>query len=262
MTAAGVDLDRVLAETFVARAEYHRTLTSTNDRAARCAIEAPGELPLMVVAEHQTAGRGRGGHRWWTGPGSLAVSLLLDAKMVEAAGQPSPLVSLAVALAVVEAVSPRLPTHPLGIHWPNDVLAAGRKLAGILVEVLPDRRHIIGIGLNTNNSLTDAPPELRQTATTLRELTAREHDQTGILVDLLRHLEVALGQLTQRPERIGLQADELCLQRGQTLTLHSGGHFTSGICAGIAPDGSLLLDTPVGRRRFYSGILHKGTAQE
>ena len=78
-------------------------------------------------------------------------------------------------------------THQVGIHWPNDVHvrisqpqgeADDRKLAGILVEVLPDRRHVIGIGLNVNNTLADAPAELRDTAATLRDLSGREHDRT------------------------------------------------------------------------------------
>jgi BirA family biotin operon repressor/biotin-[acetyl-CoA-carboxylase] ligase len=254
MNPAGLVLDRILAETFVARVEYHPILTSTNDRAVHCAAEGPGGLPLLIVAERQTAGRGRGSNRWWTGPGSLAMSLLLDAEAVGAARRRSPLVSLAAAIALVEAVAPRLPAQPVGIHWPNDVLAAGRKLAGILVEVLPDGRHIIGIGLNTNNSLADAPAELQQTATTLRELTGREHDQTEILVDLLRRLEAALRQLAA-PERIGSRADQLCLQHGQNLTLQLGQRSFTGTCVGIAPDGSLLLDTPAGRRRFRSGTL-------
>lgn len=158
MTCGCLDVDRVVRETFVARAEYHPTLTSTNDRATRCATEAPGELPLLVVADEQTAGRGRGADRWWTGRGSLAFSLLLEMHQ-RAVDRRSgaPLAALAAAVAIVETVTPLLRPRPVGIHWPNDVWAGGRKLAGVLVEVLPDRRHVIGIGLNTNNSSVDAP---------------------------------------------------------------------------------------------------------
>ncbi len=63
-----IDVDRLLAGGFVAAAEYHPTLESTQDRAA--ALAAAGERgPLVVVADEQTAGRGRGGNRWWTGAG-------------------------------------------------------------------------------------------------------------------------------------------------------------------------------------------------
>ena len=256
MTLLRLDLDRVLRETFVARAEYHPTLASTNDRASRCAAEGAGELPLLVVADRQTAGRGRGSNRWWTGRGSLAMSLLLDPgrSTFEQRSQ-SPLVALATAVAIVETVRPLVPAQTVGIDWPNDVLAAGGKLAGILVEVLPDGRHVVGIGINTNNSLAEAPPELIGTATTLLELTGRRHDQTTFLVALLRHLERAFGQLALEPGRIGTRADELCLQHGKTLALRLGERSIGGRCAGIAPDGALLLDTPEGRQAFYSGIL-------
>lgn len=257
MIEHGLDVDRLLRETFVAQAELHPTLGSTNDRARRCAAEGPIGLPLLVVAERQTAGRGRGGHRWWTGRGSLAFSLLLDPDWGAAGNHRtrSPLVALAAAVALVETVAPLVGRRPVGIDWPNDVLAAGRKLAGVLVEVLPDRRHVLGIGLNTNNSLAEAPPELRQTATTLLELTGVPHDQTTILVTLLQRLEGALGQLASEPERIGARADALCLQHGKTVRLQPGDRPIVGRCAGIAPDGALLLDTPDGRQAFYSGML-------
>ena len=104
-----LDIDRILRETFVARAEYHPSIGSTNDRAAECAAQGAGEMPLLVVADRQTAGRGRGANRWWTGPGALAFSLLVDGRTVGADGGRSPLVALAAAVAVVDAVAPLLP---------------------------------------------------------------------------------------------------------------------------------------------------------
>jgi len=257
MTTTPPDIDRILRETFVARAEYHQVLGSTNDRAIRCAADGSNQLPLLVVAERQTAGRGRGGNRWWTGEGGLAMSLLLGRDVSNPPGAPAPLVSLAAALAVVETVAPLLQPSTVGICWPNDVVITERKLGGILVEVLPDRRQVIGIGLNTNSSLADAPPELQRTATTLRDLTSATHDQTAILVTLLRHLESALTELASAPQRLAARADALCLQRGKTLTLQVGNRSASGRCAGIAPDGALLLESSEGRQAFYSGVVLK-----
>lgn len=256
MTGSPLDIDRLVRETFVARAEYHRTLRSTNDRARQCAGEGGGELPLLVVSDEQTAGRGRGNRRWWTGPGSMACSLLLDGGH-SATGRRdgSPLVALAAALAVVETVAPLLASHQVGIAWPNDVTADGAKLAGILVEVLADGRQILGIGLNTNNSLAQAPAELQQTAATLLDLTGVPHDQTTILLTLLARLEDDLRQLASEPARIGARADALSVQHGKLLTVSSGNRSVGGRCAGIAADGALLLDTTDGRRAFYSGTL-------
>lgn len=261
MTFDHLDIDRILAETFIARAEYHRTLTSTNDRASQCAAEVSGELPLLVVADQQTAGRGRGTNRWWTGRGSLAMSLLFgpDQLAIQQRSR-SPLVALAAAVAVVQTVAPLVPQQTVGIGWPNDVLVAGGKLAGILVEVLSDGRPVVGIGVNTNNSLAEAPlglknTGLKNTATTLWELTGRQHDQTALLVRLLNHLENAFGQLASEPDRIAARADELCVQHGKTLRLQLGEKSICGRCAGIAPDGALLLETSEGRQAYYSGIL-------
>ncbi len=117
-----IDVVRILRETFVARAEHHPTLGSTNDQAARCAARGVKELPLLIVADEQTAGRGRGAKRWWTGRGALAVSLLVEAETVAAERLRSPLAALAVAAAVADTVAPLLPNHRVGINWPNDVM--------------------------------------------------------------------------------------------------------------------------------------------
>jgi BirA family biotin operon repressor/biotin-[acetyl-CoA-carboxylase] ligase len=249
-----LDIDRILQQTFVARAEYHPSLGSTNDRAAEPAARDAGELPLLVVADRQTAGRGRAAKRWWTGPGALTFSLLVEGRTVGAHEGRSPLVALAVATAVVDAVAPLLPAQALGIHWPNDVFVAGRKLAGILIEVLPDRQHVIGIGLNTNNSLTDAPAELQATAATLRDLGQRTYDQTDILVELLKRLENEFRCLCHEPQSVAARADALCLQRGQMVTLQGKDRTIAGRCRGVAADGAILIETPAGTEAFFWGI--------
>ena len=165
--------------------------------------------------------------------------------------------ALAVATAIVDAVAPLLPEQPLGIHWPNDVFAAGRKLAGILIEVLPNRRHVLGIGLNTNNSMADAPAELQATAATLRDLARQSCDQTEILITLLKHLEQEFQRLCRQPQSVAARADASCLQRGRMLTLQWAGRTVTGRCRGIAADGAILLETPAGTEAFSSGILRK-----
>ncbi len=253
MPAYPLDLDRVTAETFVAEAEYHAVLGSTNDRAIELAACGPGDLPVLILADAQTAGRGRGGNRWWTGQGSLAMSLLLEA--IPADRGAAPLISLAAAVAIVDTVSSIRPSSRVGIHWPNDVLVDGRKLAGILAEVLPDGRCVLGLGVNTNNSLADAPSDLQATAITLRDLTGETIDPTEFLIDLLGRLEVCLHQMETDPPQVGRRADALCLQHGMQLALQHGREVIHGRCEGIAPDGALLLQTPEGQRAFYSGEL-------
>ncbi len=257
-----VNADVLVEQTFVARVEHHARLGSTNDRAKQCAAEGAGPLPLLIVADEQTAGRGRGANRWWTGQGSLACSLLLDAADLPVDRSRSPLVALAAAVAAVETVAPLLSSHSVGLHWPNDVHVGDRKLAGILVEVLPDQKLVVGIGMNLNNSLREAPQDLRRTATTLLELTGTRHDRTEILLGLLGHLAGLFGSLASAPEEIAARANAFCLQRGRALTIQLGRQSTGGRCAGIAPDGALLLDTAQGRRAFHTGVLRKGPVKE
>lgn len=253
-----IDPRRLLAETFLAHAEHHETIGSTQTRARELAAEIPagdGRLPALVTADRQTAGRGRGSNRWWTGEGSLAFSLLIDPQSFGFPPRAVPRLSLAAGVAVVDAVAPRLDGHPLGLHWPNDVYVGRGKLAGVLVEVLPDGRHIVGVGLNSNNSARQAPPELQASIATLLDLSGRAHDHTELLLALLENLEAALLQLGQPHETLGERFDLLCLQRGEVLTVYQGEQSVTGRCAGIAPDGSLLLDTSNGRRAVQSGTL-------
>ena len=255
MSLHPIDVDRLVDETFVAGVEHHRSVGSTNDLAKSRASEGPGRLPLLIVADEQTAGRGRGSNRWWTGDGSLALSLLVDGRRMGIDTGRSPLAALATAVAVVETAAPLLPDHTVGIHWPNDVMVAGRKLSGILVEVLAGRLHVVGIGLNTNNSMNDAPDELRHRATTMLDLTGRRVDHTEVLSSLLGNIDRMLGRLATTPEHVAGRADELCLQHGQMLTIRSGSRTTTGRFEAIAPDGALVLTTPGGRQTFHSGVL-------
>jgi BirA family biotin operon repressor/biotin-[acetyl-CoA-carboxylase] ligase len=246
-------LETIRSTDFGRHLDYHAVIDSTNDEAKRRAAEPGCPLPLLVLAERQTAGRGRGGNRWWSAEGCLMFSLALGPDRLPDDRQHAALAALASALAVVDAVTPLLANLPLGIHWPNDVMVAERKLAGILIEVAAARRHVIGIGLNTNNLFADAPADVRRQATSLRELTGRTYDRTTLLVAVLTELEQRLAELYHAPVAIARQAHDRCLQRGRTLTVAVGQSRVVGQCVGIGDDGTLMLDTPDGRRSLASG---------
>jgi BirA family biotin operon repressor/biotin-[acetyl-CoA-carboxylase] ligase len=254
---ATFDLTRLLAETFLATAEQHAEIGSTNDRARELGSLPATDLPCLISADRQIAGRGRGSNRWWTGEGSLAFSLLLDAATLGIRREYSGLVSLAAAAAIVKTVQPRVPEHLVGLHWPNDVYVARRKLAGILVESLPNGRLVVGIGLNTNNSLESAPPEVRDGAVALCDLTGGLHDRGQLLIDLVNQLREELAAVAEQPDTIGQQADAFCLQRGDWLMLDTGQEVVEGRCYGIEADGALLLQTATGSRKFYAGALRR-----
>ncbi|HKO21345.1 MAG TPA: biotin--[acetyl-CoA-carboxylase] ligase [Candidatus Eisenbacteria bacterium] len=148
--------------------ERHASLGSTNDEALRRAMENAPE-GVVVVADVQTAGRGRQGRAWNDVPGaSLAFSVVL---------RPSlplprlPLLGLAMACSVAEAAE-AVTGGKHSVKWPNDVLFEGRKVCGILAESRnSDGRPVlvIGTGVNVNHRTEDFPDEFRQRATSLRQ---------------------------------------------------------------------------------------------
>lgn len=269
-----IETTRVLAETLLADGEYHQTIDSTNNRAKALAGSGQIRLPYLVLAEEQTAGRGRALKRWWTGRGSLAFSVILplthddisSSMLPENVLPPRPqrllsedsirFLGLAGALAVYRSASRLVPSHvALGIHWPNDVYANDRKLAGILVEVTHNRRAVVGIGVNVNNRSEDAPPDVQHKVATLREVCGRPVDRTDLLIDILREFEPLFELLRSQPERLAEEADRVCLQKGRKVVLEVEQGLVSGQCLGIDPTGALVLKAPLGERRFLSGIV-------
>jgi BirA family biotin operon repressor/biotin-[acetyl-CoA-carboxylase] ligase len=251
---------RLLATGLLARVEHHPSLGSTNDRARVLAADHQAQLPILVVAEEQTAGRGRGENRWWTGSDSLACSLLLDRESVGLERRLTPQLSLAAAVAVIDAVEEASRKSPadlqgLGLHWPNDVFLRGGKLAGILVEGIGARRCILGIGVNTNNSLANAPPELRAVAMTLRDAMGDRIDQAEFLATLVERLWANIRLLTKAPDGLADRYAALCLQQGHTLTIQVAGRRATGRCLGIKPDGALELEIDGRIETFYGGVL-------
>jgi BirA family biotin operon repressor/biotin-[acetyl-CoA-carboxylase] ligase len=217
---------------------------STNDVAwdRACAGAPEG---LLVVAERQTRGRGRGGSTWFSPPyvGVWASFLLrptLPATRV-------PLLSLAAGLAAVraaESVGARA-----GLKWPNDLVSAdglGRKAGGILVESRQDDAGrwiaVVGVGVNANTAEEDFPQELRGRATSLALLAQGPVRREDFLVALAEQLGIAYAALES-----GLDAQliEEWRQRavifGRSVRVRGGGADVHGVARDVADDGSLLV---------------------
>ncbi len=169
------------------------TVDSTQAVLARLAGEGAAE-GTVVVARHQTGGRGRRGRRWWDAPGqSLLVSVLLRPPISTAQ---APQLSLVAGLAVADALGAAARVEAR-IRWPNDVLVGGRKVSGVLPEAVSraDGRvgHVLlGIGINVDQS--EFPDELRDEATSLRLATAVAHDKGRLLSALLEALDRRYGE--------------------------------------------------------------------
>ena len=262
-----VDLEHIVAKTFVASVDYHQEIGSTNDRALELAREADSLFPLLVLADSQTVGRGRGTNQWWSNRGALTFSVMLA---TEAAGLPIerwPQVSLTVGLAVCEALEEMLargvPTTSLAtlpavqLKWPNDIYIEGRKICGILVETSRDHRGrlLLGIGINVNNSVDDAPEELRSTATALCDLTGRTFALVDVLTLVLKQLSERLqpGNLWNAQVREGWQ--QRCFMTGKRIQIDLGVRQAEGLCLGIDEDGALLLDVEEEVERHFAGVV-------
>jgi BirA family biotin operon repressor/biotin-[acetyl-CoA-carboxylase] ligase len=160
---------------------------STNDVAARLAADGASE-GTVVVAETQTAGRGRHGRVWLSPPGAgLYVSVIVRPGDAVSGGEhPPALITLASGVAIAEAVR-AVTGLPADIKWPNDVLIGGRKLAGILAEaaVQSGTPQFIVIGFGVNLQPAAFPPELARRATSIEAETNRRADRASVLAEIL-----------------------------------------------------------------------------
>jgi BirA family biotin operon repressor/biotin-[acetyl-CoA-carboxylase] ligase len=162
---------------------------STNDAILKIA-NAKSKEGLVVFAEHQTAGRGQRGNRWESAPGKgLWFSILLRPEIDLAS---SPRLTDWAAEAISGAIQNELSLTP-AIKLPNDVQLAGRKVAGVLVEMRAQEKAphlaIVGIGINVNQSNDDFPKELKASAISLALALGKQVDRQGFAIALLRNLD-------------------------------------------------------------------------
>lgn len=213
---------------------------STNTQvAAKGRAGAPSGL--VMVADRQTAGRGRL-QRAWHSPESvnLYFSVLLRPPWQP---QKPPPVSLAVGVAIAETIRPRL-SHPPALKWPNDLLVQDRKMAGILVEVAATRNRIdhvvLGIGLNVNQE--SFPPPLDQSAISLRQATGRPTHRGELLAELLNALEPLLETLNQDSHDSMIESwNRYFAWQGQAIRVQTGSGEIRGIALGVNAVGALRI---------------------
>jgi BirA family transcriptional regulator, biotin operon repressor / biotin---[acetyl-CoA-carboxylase] ligase len=213
----------------------HLRLTdSTNERAKELAASGAPHGTL-VTADEQSAGRGRQG-RTWTAPARSAVLMSLVTRRL------APTLPLAAAVAICEALPVRCQ-----IKWPNDIWLERRKLAGILVEGRPQEGWaVLGIGLNV--STEGFPPELAETATSLR-LAGVDASTEAILASLLDSLDEWLEAPNEAVLAAWRERDAL---RGEPVGWTAG----EGIAEGIDESGALIVATRSGRVTLEAGEVH------
>ncbi len=213
-----------------------------------------GVADVVAVADHQSAGRGRMGRRWEAPAGAnLLLSVLLDPHLEV---EQLHLCSAAMSLAAADSCRSATGVEP-SIKWPNDLLAAGRKLAGVLAESTPPpsgegtRLVVVGIGLNVRwpppedvDAPEPVPDELRRSATSLWRQAGAEPDPASLFEPLLRALDervTALGDSAGRA-RLASEYRSRCATIGQAVRVVLSDTEVLGEAVDITLEGQLVVD--------------------
>ncbi len=222
--------------------------SSTNDVVEKLARDGASE-GITVFAETQTKGRGRLGRKWISPPGKgLWFSVLLRPDL-----RPQSATQLTVisAVAVARAIEKQTGLKP-GIKWPNDIVFAGRKCAGILLELSAELDHIrhvvLGIGIDVNLSAEEMPPDLRAIATSLRMEAGHPIDRPELAAAVIRELDAAYARLRAGDfHEIGDEWMRRCITLGRRVRILIGDRPVTGLAEALDEEGALLVRTEHGR---------------
>ena len=219
------------------------SIDSTNILAKQWAREGAPH-GAAVLADRQTAGRGRLGRSFFSPEGGLYMSLIVDS-----AGIPPGQLTTLAAVAVLRAVS-QTTGQTLHIKWVNDLLLAGRKVCGILTEGIVQgdtlARSVIGIGLNTGPMRF--PEELQDIAGTLHQ-PGRPVDREMLAARIISGI---LAGIPHMPAHMDAYRTH-CLTLGQQVCFQHEGRPRVGVAASIDDDGALWVDTPEGPLHLVAG---------
>ncbi len=227
----------------------YREFTKSTNYLARTMLVQGAEEGTVVVVGEQTGGRGRRDREWSSPPGGLWFSVIFKPDI------PPNLafyVTMAASLAIYKGIKARIGMAP-AIKWPNDLLLQDKKICGILTEIeaSPEsiRNAVVGIGINVNNPL---PPELRERASSLRELTGGEVKKVPLLKSVLENLDPLYRQLKMgEKDEIRSQWLEASGIIGRRVRIDG----LEGKVIDMERDGALVLDTTDGKKRIISGDL-------
>lgn len=229
------------------RVHVIESVDSTNAKLIRDAEDDPDGHPhlALLLTRDQRAGRGRLARTWVTPPGTaLAVSVLLRVGAV--AVHDRGWIPLVAGAAMVDAVAAQLPRRDVVLKWPNDVLVDGRKICGILAEVLPTDPHavVVGAGVNTNMAEADLPVPTATSFAALHEVADEDRLVAAFVAGLRdRIADLAVGG----GAAVAADVAERCATIGQRVTVSlPDGTSLEGTVARLDADGRLVVTTAEG----------------
>ncbi len=241
-------LRRELHNSAFAKHIYHFFRASSTNAIAFERGDAGDPHGTVIIAEEQSAGRGRAGRVWHSEKTKgIYVTVLLRPSISPVF---APLITMVAGLAVRDAVLEETGLAP-DVRWPNDLLMAGKKFCGILTEMHaePDRVHfvIVGIGVDVNH--TAMPEQITSIATSLRMVTGRTHSRLQLLVRMLRHLETYYDRFIEEgaPPILARFNEVSSYARGKRVRIAISGETYTGTTDGLEPNGLLRVLRDDGR---------------
>jgi BirA family biotin operon repressor/biotin-[acetyl-CoA-carboxylase] ligase len=215
-------------------------VASTNTLAMEMAAQGAAQ-GTVVIAETQTAGKGRLGRKWMSPRGNLYVSVILRPDVPT---HKAPLITLMGAVATASAIRAAF-RLPAAIKWPNDILISGKKVSGLLTEMSaePDRiRHIVlGIGVNANMRFELLPSEIRGITTTLSREAGGHVDRILLLQHILREIERWYGIFLANEAEVLKEWQSNNVTIGNRVAVSASDGSFEGLAQGIDSEGRLLV---------------------
>jgi BirA family biotin operon repressor/biotin-[acetyl-CoA-carboxylase] ligase len=228
---------------------YHFFKVDSTNRVAMELSQAGEPEGAVVIAEEQTAGRGRSGRVWHSERATgIYATIILRPKL---APVQAPLLTMMAGLSAHSAVQAQTGLD-VDLKWPNDLLINGKKVGGILTEMYAEPNQIrfvvVGIGLNVNQE--KFPGDLSVIATSLRAESGRSQSRLELLVRLLREFETDYNRfLAEGPASVIERFSEVSsYARGKRVRVTNGKDSFTGITAGLAPEGLLLVKRDTGQQ--------------
>jgi BirA family biotin operon repressor/biotin-[acetyl-CoA-carboxylase] ligase len=233
------DLARLAAGVRPYKLWWFSSLGSTNDRAIQLRRDRKLFAPAMILTGRQVAGRGRQSNTWWSGAGCITATFVEPIRDEMPAHQVPLVAGVAVRTALV-----RLTDDPvIQLKWPNDLMYAGRKLAGLLCERVAGV-DLIGLGLNVNLELTEVPAHLRHRVTSLSRIAGGELDKSEVLIRAAELLHRMLSRTDEFPfTRVLREYDQGHVLRGRQVSVSGlpDEPAVTGLCQGLDSTGRLLV---------------------
>ncbi len=231
--------------------ELDDVLSSTNDRAKELA-RLGAVHGQVVLANCQSSGRGRLQRQWESPRGGLWMSVVLRPNLSLADASK---ITLAASVAIADALRELFQIR-IGIKWPNDLIYQGKKLVGILGEVVGEwnavQTLIVGLGVNANFPREQLSNSL--SAITLQEILGYEIDLNSLTAGILKHLEIELQLLENKGfEELRSKWSERAVGIGEEIIILRGEQVLQGVFRGISIDGALILETGDGEESFSAG---------